>query len=122
MACPPATTEWTKTRRDRAAKKPRIFVFENIVPQRDKRCGAGIHDTDTVELANLLHQLVESLIVDCAATKNVDVFGGENLILGEGRVDRIGVKAMQSAFPGVEVLGEDGGNQTLSDAAFSLED
>jgi hypothetical protein len=60
------------------------FVFEDIVPKRDKRCGASIHDRDTVDLANLLNQLVESLIVDCATTQNVDVFGAKSLIPGSG--------------------------------------
>jgi hypothetical protein len=44
------------------------------------------------------------------------------VILGEGCVDRIGIKAMKSAFPGMEVLAENGGNKTLSNASFSLED
>jgi hypothetical protein len=29
---------------------------------------------------------------------------------------------MKGAFPGMEVLAENGGNKTLSDASFSLED
>jgi hypothetical protein len=50
------------------------------------------------------------------------MFGAKRLILGEGRVDRIGIKAMKGAFPGTEILAENGGNKTLSDASFSLED
>jgi hypothetical protein len=40
--------------------------------------------------------------------------------LGESGVDRIGIKAMKSALPGMEVLAENGGNQTLSHATFAL--
>ena len=41
--------------------------------------------------------------------------------MGEGRVDRVGVKAMRCDLLALEVLAENGGNQTLSDAALALE-
>jgi len=46
------------------------------------------------------------------------VFGAKRLILGEGRVDRIGIKAMKGAFPGMEILAENGGNKLFPTPPF----
>ncbi len=70
----------------------------------------------------LPNEIVEPLIVDRTATKDIDVFGCQRLILSEGRVDRVSVKAVRRDLLVLKVLAENGGNQTLSDAALSLQD
>ncbi len=121
MACPPATTEWTKTRRDRSGEEFQNFVFENVVPQRNEGRGAGVHDADAFDLTDLLEEFIEAFVVNRAAPEDIDVLGLEGLILREGCVDRVRVKAMRCDLPALEVLAENGGNQTLSDAALALE-
>ena len=84
--------------------------------------GAGVYDTDSLQIANLADEIVEPLIVDRTATKDIDVFGCQRLILSECRVDRVGVKAVRRDLLVLKVLAKNGGNQTLSDAALSLQD
>jgi len=47
-----------------------------------------VYDTDSLQIADLADEIVEPLIVDRTATKDIDVFGCQRLILSKGRVDR----------------------------------
>ena len=106
-------------------QKIQHVAFENAKFHNGTRrsCGAGVYDTDSLQIADLADEIVEPLIVDRnLATKDIDVFGCQRLILSKGRVDRVGVKAVRCDLLVLKVLAENGGNQTLSDAALSLQD
>src|SRR5580658_5060647 len=77
-------------------QKIQHVAFENVVPQRNEGRGAGVYDTDSLQIADLADEIVEPLIVDRTAPKDIDVFGCQRLILSEGRVDRVGVKAAKT--------------------------
>src|SRR5450432_2803819 len=81
---------------------------------RGRKVTPHCFDTDPVNATFAQYQAL--------VAEHINVLGDEGLVLRERGVDRVGVETVRRDLSSAEVLGEDGGNQALADAAFALQD
>ncbi len=96
-------------------------VFDNVAPERDEGGRAVVDDGDSVFGEKSLHQDIETARVNPPVVHERQVLGTQLRVLRESLVHRVGIEAVDFRAAMSEVLGEDAGDQTLSDATLPLQ-
>ncbi|MNP19965.1 hypothetical protein D3C76_1125190 [compost metagenome] len=99
------------------------LVFHQIGQQRRKGIGAVVDHGRAFVGQQLFNQGIEPLRIDSPGViHHRDMLGADGLVVGEGRVLLVGVVGIHRIDLALEPLGDDDGNETLTDTALALQD
>src|SRR5229473_733836 len=96
-------------------------ILDHVVPQGEEGTRAAIDDECIRASEEFLHQLIESAGINPTVGEELKMPDIERLVLAQRLVDRISINAPAHDLLAPQVLSQQGGNETLPDSTFPLQ-
>lgn len=96
-------------------------IFNDVAPERDEGGSAIIDNEDSILGQKAIDQNVKASRINTAVAYQRQMFGAQLGILRKGLVYRIAIDAVKLLAVMAEILGENAGDQALSDPTLALQ-